>query len=102
MGLSVNSFTELHGPQAAENCAKPAIAEVAPHSPKAATCANQHKTLSGFECREAKIGQFDLTAREIHDTWTVRRLMGYAAAMGVKIKVSAWQDDGMITCELAD
>ena len=25
-----------------------------------------------------------------------------AAAMGVKVKVSAWQEDGTITCELAD
>ena len=52
------------------------------------------------QCR--KIGQFDLTAQEIHETWTIPRLTGYAAAMGVKIKVSAWRDDGMITCELAD
>jgi hypothetical protein len=52
------------------------------------------------QCR--KIGQFDLTAREIHETWTIPRLTGYAAAMGVKIEVSPWQDDGTITCELAD
>ncbi|MEQ1802759.1 MAG: hypothetical protein ABL989_12605 [Gammaproteobacteria bacterium] len=49
-----------------------------------------------------KIGQFDLTPREIHETWTIPRLTGYGASMGVKLKVSAWQDDGMITCELVD
>ncbi|MBN8279806.1 MAG: hypothetical protein J0M16_04290 [Gammaproteobacteria bacterium] len=52
------------------------------------------------QCR--KIGQFDLTPREIHETWTIPRLTGYGQSMGVNLKVSPWQDDGMITCELAD
>lgn len=52
------------------------------------------------QCR--KIGQFDLTQQEIHETWTIPRLNGYAAAMGVKVRVSPWQEDGTITCELAD
>jgi hypothetical protein len=47
-----------------------------------------------------KIGQFDLTPREIHETWTVPRLTGYGASMGVTLRISPWQDDGMITCEL--
>ena len=51
-------------------------------------------------CR--KIGQFDLTAQEIHETWTTPRLTGYGNTMGVKLRVSPWQDDGTITCELAD
>lgn len=51
-------------------------------------------------CR--KIGQFDLTEREIHENWTVPRLLGYAATMGVKLRVSPWRDDGVITCELVD
>lgn len=51
------------------------------------------------QCR--KIGQFDLTSQEIHETWTIPRLLGYGAAMGVKLKVTPWQDDGMITCSLA-
>jgi hypothetical protein len=51
-------------------------------------------------CR--RIGQFDLTEQEIHERYTVPRLMGYAAAMGVNIRVSPWQDDGMVTLELAD
>lgn len=49
-----------------------------------------------------KIGQFDLTEREIHENWTVPRLLGYGEDMGVKLRVSPWQDDGMVTCELAD
>ncbi len=52
------------------------------------------------QCR--KIGQFDLTAREIHETWTIPRLTGYGAAMGVTLRVSPWQEDGTITCELSD
>ncbi|MCL4780556.1 MAG: hypothetical protein KJ049_10215 [Gammaproteobacteria bacterium] len=51
------------------------------------------------QCR--KIGQFDLTSQEIHETWTIPRLLGYGAAMGVKLKVTPWQEDGMITCSLA-
>lgn len=49
-----------------------------------------------------RIGQFDLTEQEIHERYTVPRLLGYAKAMGVNIKVSPWQDDGMITIELAE
>ncbi|MCK6370635.1 MAG: hypothetical protein L6Q83_04770 [Gammaproteobacteria bacterium] len=48
-----------------------------------------------------RIGQFDLTEREIHERYTVPRLMGYAAAMEVQIRVSAWSDDGVIVLELA-
>jgi len=47
-----------------------------------------------------KIGQFDLTEQEIHENWTVPRLLGYADALGVKFKVSDWREDGVITCEL--
>ena len=52
------------------------------------------------QCR--KIGQFDLTAREIHETWTIPRLTGYGAQMGVQLKISPWREDGIITCEIAD
>jgi hypothetical protein len=50
------------------------------------------------QCR--KIGQFDLTSQEIHETWTTPRLLGYGNTMGVKLRVSPWQEDGMITCEV--
>lgn len=48
-----------------------------------------------------RIGQFDLTEREIHERYTVPRLLGYAATMGVAIRVSPWSDDGIIVLELA-
>ena len=52
-------------------------------------------------CR--RIGQFEgLTEQEIHEQWTTPRLLGYAEAMGVKIKVSPWREDGQITVELVD
>jgi len=50
------------------------------------------------QCR--KIGQFDLTPQEIHETWTTPRLVGYGNTMGVKMHVSPWQEDGMITCSV--
>ncbi len=49
-----------------------------------------------------RIGQFDLTEQEIHERYTVPRLLGYSKTMGVEIRVSPWQDDGMITMELAE
>jgi hypothetical protein len=49
-----------------------------------------------------RIGQFDLTEQEVHENWTVPRLMGYADALGVKFKVSPWSEDGVLTCELVD
>jgi hypothetical protein len=52
------------------------------------------------QCR--KIGQFDLTEKEIHEHWTKPRLLGYAKAMGVELKVSDIGADGMITVELLD
>jgi hypothetical protein len=52
------------------------------------------------QCR--KIGQFDLTEKEIHDQWTRPRLHGYARAMGVELTVSDIGPDGTITVELVD
>lgn len=48
-----------------------------------------------------RIGQFDLTEREIHERYTVPRLLGYAKTMGVGIRVSPWRDDGVVVLELA-
>ena len=49
-----------------------------------------------------QIGQFDLTEEEIHQRYTKPRLLGYAATMGVNIRVSDWSENGLITLELAD
>ena len=47
-----------------------------------------------------RIKQFDLTEQEIHEQWTVPRILGYAETIGVKVKVSPWNDDGIICCEI--
>lgn len=49
-----------------------------------------------------RLGMFDLTEQEIHETWYIPRVMGFAKSMGVEIKVSDWNDDGTITVELVD
>jgi hypothetical protein len=49
-----------------------------------------------------RLDMFDLTEQEIHETWFVPRVMGYAKDMGVNIKVSDWNDEGIVTIELAD
>ncbi len=50
-------------------------------------------------CR--KLGQFDLTEEWIHENWTRPRLLGYAKAMGVEMRVSHWQPDGWLTAEVS-
>jgi hypothetical protein len=49
-----------------------------------------------------RIGQFDLTEEEIHEQWTTPRMLGYAEAIGIRVKISPWQDDGWLSCELVD
>jgi hypothetical protein len=49
-----------------------------------------------------KIGQFDLTEREMHECWVKPRLEGYAREMGVNLKVSDWNDSGDVSIELVD
>ena len=48
-----------------------------------------------------KLGQFDLTEKWIHENWTRPRLLGYARAMGVDMRVSHWQPDGWLSAEVA-
>ena len=49
-----------------------------------------------------RIKQFDLTEQEIHEQWTTPRMLGYAADLGIKVRISAWQEDGWLSCELVD
>jgi hypothetical protein len=49
-----------------------------------------------------RIGQFDLTDEEIHETWLKPRLHGYAEVMGVRIHVSDIGPDHKVTVSLAD
>lgn len=50
----------------------------------------------------SRMQMFDLTEQEIHDTWYKPRIAGYAKDMGVNVKVSDWNDDGIVTIELGD
>jgi hypothetical protein len=47
--------------------------------------------------QSTRIGQHDLTEKEIHEIWTVPRIKGQAELLGVDVQVSEWQDDGMVT-----
>jgi len=49
-----------------------------------------------------KIGQHNLTEKEIHEIWTIPRVKGWAEIMGVEILVSEWSDDGIITISLPE
>lgn len=49
-----------------------------------------------------RIGQFDLTSEEIHETWLKPRLYGYAEVLGVKIHVSDIGSDHKVTVSLVD
>jgi hypothetical protein len=49
-----------------------------------------------------KIGQFDMTDAEVHDTWLRPRLHGYADVLGVKIHVSDIGPDNKVVVSLAD
>lgn len=49
-----------------------------------------------------RIGQFDLTEQEVHESWIKPRLHGYAAAMGVRFDVSDIGPDGRVTVKVLD
>ena len=44
-----------------------------------------------------EIGMHHITEKEIHELWTAPRYKAYGEMMGVKIHVSDWNDDGVIT-----
>jgi hypothetical protein len=49
-----------------------------------------------------RIGQFDLTDREMHELWLKPRLLGYAEVLGVKINVSDIGPDNKVVVTLAE
>jgi len=49
-----------------------------------------------------RLGIFDLTEKEIHENITIPRIKAYGDIMNVKLNVSAWSDDGMITVTLVE
>lgn len=48
-----------------------------------------------------QLGQFSMTEKEIHETFTVPRLKMQAEQMGVNFDVSPWQEDGWITVKVS-
>jgi hypothetical protein len=49
-----------------------------------------------------RMGMFTITEQEIHEEWFTPRILGYAKDMGVEVKVSEWNDDGVVSIELVD
>jgi len=49
-----------------------------------------------------RMDMFSITEKEIHEEWFTPRILGYAKDMGVDVKVSEWNDDGIVTIELAE
>ena len=47
-----------------------------------------------------RIGQFDLTDRQMHELWLKPRLLGYGAALGVTLEVSDIGTDNQVTVSL--
>jgi len=50
-----------------------------------------------------RTGQHSVTDEQVHEEWTRPRLLGYAATMGIAVRVSHWNgEDGWLSCELDD
>lgn len=45
----------------------------------------------------SKLGQFNMTEREVHENYTVPAMQQRAAVMGMQVSFSPWQEDGWIT-----
>ena len=50
----------------------------------------------------SRVGIFDLTEEEVHNVWTIPRILGSAKILGVEMDVLPWQEDGMVTVTLKD
>jgi hypothetical protein len=44
-----------------------------------------------------RMGMHDLTEQEIHEQWTTPHIEVWSEMLGVEIRVTEWQDDGMVT-----
>ena len=49
-----------------------------------------------------RLGQFDMTEKELLDNWWRPRYAGYGEAVGVKFNISDMDENGKVTIELAD
>jgi hypothetical protein len=45
----------------------------------------------------SRLGQFNMTEKEVHETYTVPAMTKRAAVMGMDVTFAPWQDDGWIT-----
>ena len=48
----------------------------------------------------SRLGQHDMSEKDIHELWTVPRFEAYAEILGVDIEISDWSEDGKITVSL--
>ena len=44
-----------------------------------------------------RMGMHDLTEQEIHEKWTAPHIEVWSEVLGVDIRISDWQEDGMVT-----
>ncbi len=49
-----------------------------------------------------RMGMHDLTEQEIHEKWTKTHIEVWSELVGVKMQISDWQDDGMVTLSIPE
>ena len=47
-----------------------------------------------------RLGQHDLTEKEVHDIWIKKRFHAYADVIGVDLSISDWNEDGKVTIKV--
>ena len=47
-----------------------------------------------------RLGQHDLTEKEVHDIWIKKRFHAYADVIGVELSISDWNEDGKVNIKV--
>jgi len=47
-----------------------------------------------------RLGQHDLTEKEVHDIWIKKRFHAYADVIGVNLSISDWNEDGKVNIKV--
>ena len=47
-----------------------------------------------------RLGQHDLTEKEVHDIWIKKRFHAYSEVIGVDLSISDWNEDGKVTIKV--
>ena len=47
-----------------------------------------------------RLGQHDLTEKEVHDIWIKKRFHAYADVIGVDLSISDWNEDGRVSIKV--